>query len=168
MPDAQGAALERVIGQIIFAARWLMAPLYLGLAVVLVLIIVQFYAEIAHVASAPLDWQGNDIMVAALGLVDHVLVASVIVMVMLSGFESFVAKISGTEGLHLQVTQLDIGSLKVKILGSVVVISAIDLLKLFLEIEAVPEGKLMWLVIIHLTLLGTAAVLAFVDRVAEH
>jgi len=167
MPEAEGRAMERVIGQIIFAARWLMAPLYLGLTLLLFLLIVQFYGELAYVARDPLDWQKNDIMVAALGLVDLVLVASVIVMVMLSGFASFVARISGTEGLN--VTQLDIGSLKVKILASVVVISAIDLLKLFLDIEAVPDSKLMWLVIIHVTLLVTAVVLAAVDRIAaEH
>jgi uncharacterized protein (TIGR00645 family) len=165
MPEAARPALERLIGRVIFAARWFMAPLYLGLTLLLVLLVVQFYGELGHVAQDPLDWQKNDMMVAALGLVDLVLVASVVVMVMLSGFASFVAKISGAEGLN--VTQLDIRSLKVKILASVVVISAIDLLKLFLDIAAVPERKLMWLVIIHLTLLVTAVVLAVVDRIAD-
>jgi uncharacterized protein (TIGR00645 family) len=160
--------MERFIERVLFASRWLLAPLYLGLALVLLLFIGAFFVEIAHLGHALVSGGDQHLTLAALKLLDLVLVASLVVMVMISGFENFVAKITlGADQQRLSwLTELDTGSIKVKILGSIAVISAIYLLEQFLDIEEVPEGKLLWLVVIHLTFVVSALGLALLDRLA--
>lgn len=147
-----------------------MAPLYFGLACLLLLFIWQFFAELVHLAAAIAAQQEPHLVLDALTLLDIVLIASLIVMVMLSGFENFVAKITiGTEQRSLAwLTALDPGSIKVKILTSVAVISAIDLLKIFFEIDQVSNDKLLWNVVIQLTLAATAIAFAVVGSRGEH
>ena len=161
--------MERFIERILLASRWLLAPLYLGLAVVLLALVVEFFIGLGHLAQAAIGGEAH-VTLSALALLDLVLVASLIVMVMLSGFENFVAKITLGEAQERLswLTKLDTGSLKVKIMGSIVIISAIDLLEQFFTVEQVPNGKLMWLVAIHLTFVVTAVLLALVDRLSEH
>jgi uncharacterized protein (TIGR00645 family) len=162
--------MERLVERVLFASRWLMAPLYLGLALVLVLFVVEFCVELWQLAAATIRHEGVNLTLAALSLLDLVLVASLIVMVILSGFENFVAKITLGEAQErlAWLTKLDTGSLKVKIVASIAVISAIDLLKMFFEIDQVADDKLLWLVVIHLTFVATALLLAVLDRLAEH
>jgi uncharacterized protein (TIGR00645 family) len=147
-----------------------MAPLYLGLALLLALFVVQFFTGFAHIVRAMIDGQDTHLTLAALTLLDLVLVASLIVMVMLSGFENFVAKITlGEAQQRLSwLTELDTGSIKVKVMGSIAVISAIFLLEEFFAVEQVSNDKLLWLVIIHLTFVVTAVLLALLDRLTEH
>jgi uncharacterized protein (TIGR00645 family) len=154
----------------LFASRWLLAPLYFGLACLLLLFIWQFFVELAHMAAAIGSGQEAHLTLDALTLLDLVLIASLIVMVMLSGFENFVAKITiGAEQRSLAwLTALDPGSIKVKILTSVAVISAIDLLKIFFEIDDVPNDKLLWNVVIQLTLTVTAIAFAAIGSRGEH
>jgi uncharacterized protein (TIGR00645 family) len=161
--------MERVVERILLASRWLLAPLYLGLALVLLAVVVEFFIELAHLARAAIGGEAH-VTLSALALLDLVLVASLIVMVMLSGFENFVAKITLGEAQERLswLTKLDTGSLKVKIMGSIVIISAIDLLEQFFAVETVPNEKLIWLLAIHLTFVVTAVLLALVDRLSEH
>lgn len=161
--------MERLVERILLASRWLLAPLYLGLAVVLLTVVVEFFLELAHLARAAIGGDAH-VTFSALALLDLVLVASLIVMVMLSGFENFVAKITLGEAQERLswLTKLDTGSLKVKIMGSIVIISAIDLLEQFFAVEQVPSEKLMWLLAIHLTFVLTAVLLALVDRLSAH
>jgi len=158
--------MERFIERVLFASRWLLAPLYLGLALVLLLFVGAFFVEIAHLAQSLLSGSGEPLTLAALRLLDLVLVASLVVMVMISGFENFVAKITlGVDQERLVwLTELDTGSIKVKILGSIAVISAIYLLELFFDIDEVPAGKLLWLIVIHLTFVVSALLLAVLDH----
>ncbi len=160
--------IERFIERLLFASRWLLAPLYLGLALVLLLFVAAFFIELAHLAEGLVAGGEMQLSLMALRLLDLVLVASLVVMVMISGFENFVAKITlGEEQERLAwLTELDTGSIKVKILGSIAVISAIYLLELFFDIEEVPEGKLLWLVIIHLTFVVSALLMAVLDHLA--
>ncbi|HXZ01464.1 MAG TPA: TIGR00645 family protein [Stellaceae bacterium] len=159
--------MERFIERVLFASRWLLAPLYLGLALVLVLFVGAFFLELAHLVQSLLEGGEAHLTLAALKLLDLVLVASLVVMVMISGFENFVAKISlGADQQRLSwLTALDTGSIKVKILGSIAVISAIYLLEQLFDIEDVPEGKLLWLVVLQLTFVVSALLLAVLDRV---
>jgi uncharacterized protein (TIGR00645 family) len=160
--------MERFIERLLFASRWLLAPLYLGLALVLLLFVAAFFIELAHIAEGLVTGGEPSLALAALRLLDLVLVASLVVMVMVSGFENFVAKITlGKQQERLSwLTELDTGSIKVKILGSIAVISAIYLLELFFNIEQVPEGKLLWLVVIHLTFVVSGLLLAVLDHLA--
>lgn len=162
--------MERFVERILFASRWLMAPLYVGLGLLLILFVVQFFTEIAHLAAALLSGEDPRLTLTALTLLDLVLVASLIVMVMLSGFENFVAKITlgAAQGRLEWLTKLDMGSIKVNIVASIAVISAIDLLKIFFEIEQVATDKLLWLVVLHLTFVVTAVLLAVLNRITDH
>lgn len=160
--------MERLIERILFASRWLMAPLYLGLAALLVLLVVQFGIEWIGLARRLLALHEEDVVIGTLTLVDLVLVASLVVMVMLSGYENFVSKIDivAAEERLSWLMKLDTGSIKVKVVSSIVAISAIDLLKAFFNVEAMANDKLMWLVLIHLTFVLTAIMLTLLDRIA--
>ena len=162
--------MERFIERVLVAGRWLMAPLYLGLALLLFLFIVQFFTELVHLVAALAAREDLHLTLAALRLLDLVLVAGLIVMVMISGFENYIAKIDLgdlREGLEW-LTRLDAGSIKVKIMGSIAVISAIYLLELFFDIGQVANDKLLWLVVLHLTFVVTAVLLALLDRLSVH
>ena len=162
--------MERFIERLLVAGRWLMAPLYLGLALLLFLFIAQVFAEIAHMVAALIAREDPHLTLGTLRLLDLVLVAGLVVMVMISGFENYIAKIElgdKREGLEW-LTRLDSGSIKVKIMGSIAVISAIYLLELFFDIGQVANDKLLWLVILHLTFVVTAVLLALLDRLSEH
>jgi uncharacterized protein (TIGR00645 family) len=162
--------MERFIERVLVAGRWLMAPLYLGLALLLFLFIVQFFTELVHLVAALAAHEDPHLTLTALRLLDLVLVAGLIVMVMISGFENYIAKIDlgdQREGLEW-LTRLDAGSIKVKIMGSIAVISAIYLLELFFDIDQVANDKLLWLVVLHLTFIVTAVLLALLDRLSEH
>ena len=162
--------MERLVERVLLAGRWLLAPLYLGLALLLVLFVVTFFTELAQVVQATIAGEHPSLTLVALKLLDLVLVAGLIVMVMLSGFESFVAKITlhETQERLSWLTELDPGAIKVKIVGSIAVISAIFLLERFFDIDQVPVDKLIWLVVIHLTFVVTAVLLALLDRINEH
>lgn len=160
--------MDRLIERILLASRWLMAPLYLGLAALLVILVVQFAVEWVGLAGRLLALSEQDVVVGALTLVDLVLVASLIVMVMLSGYANFVSKIdlvSAEERLSW-LMKLDTGSIKVKVLTSIVTISAINLLKSFFEVDRIANDKLLWLVIVHVTFVASAIMLTLLDRIA--
>jgi len=159
--------IESFIERLLFASRWLLVPLYLGLAAFLLLIAVQFFREMLHVAGAMPTLDATALVLLALSLVDLVLVASLIVMVMLSGYENFVSKldIAVTQRNLAWLGKLDAGSLKLKVAASIVAISSIHLLGAFMEAENVPNDKLMWLVVMHLTFVVSALLLTVMDRV---
>jgi uncharacterized protein (TIGR00645 family) len=162
--------MERLVERLILASRWLLAPLYLGLALVLALFVAEFFLELAHIVRGMVGGDDQHFMLAALSLLDLVLVASLIVMIILSGYENFVAKIALDE-VHealSRLTKLGIGSLKVKIMSSLAIISGIDLLEQFFTIEQVPNEKLIWLVALHATFVVTTLFFAVVDRLVEH
>jgi uncharacterized protein (TIGR00645 family) len=159
---------ERVVEKTLFGARWLLVPMYLGLSVLLVIATVKFIQELIHMLPAILAMSETDFLIAALALVDLVLVGSLIVMVMISGYENFVSRLdfeAGDEKLSW-VGKLDAGTLKIKLAVTIVAISAIHLLKSFMNAHQVPNDKLMWMVIIHLTFVVSAVGLAYIDRLA--
>ena len=161
--------MERLIERVLLASRWLLAPLYLGLAFVLLVEVVEFFLNLAHLVRAEIAGEEVHVTLTAVALLDLVLVANLILMVMLSGYENFVAKITldETHEALSRLTKLGIGSLKVKIMASVAVISGIDLLEQFFTIEHVPNEKLIWLVALHATFVVTTVLFAVADRLAE-
>jgi len=160
--------MERFIERLVFASRWLLAPLYLGLALSLLLFIGEFCREFVHLVQALIEGNGNPLALWELRLLDLTLVASLVVMVMISGFENLVSKIR--LGEHQEqlawLTNIGTGSLKVKIMSAIAVISAIYLLELFFDIEEVPAEKLLWLVILQLTFVVSALLLAILDAIS--
>jgi uncharacterized protein (TIGR00645 family) len=160
--------VERLIELAIYSSRWLQAPLYLGLIVTLIVLIVTFFTELVHLTAVAWTAKEGEIVLYVLTLVDVVMVANLIVMVMISGYENFVSRIdvvSANEKLAW-FGKLDHGSLKIKLASSIVAISAIHLLKAFLNAEVIGNDKLILLIIMHLTFVISALLLALIDRVA--
>ena len=157
---------ERIIERTLFAGRWLLVPLYLGLIVLLGMFSIHFFRELVHLYTHALTLAETDIILAALGLIDIVLVAGLVVMVMLSGYENFVSRldIAETERTISWLGKLDTGTLKLKVAASIVAISAIQLLKGFMEVQTVSDDKLMWMTLIHLTFVVSALLLTVMDR----
>ena len=153
--------------RVLFSLRWLLAPLYLGLGLLLVLFAVQLFKELIHIFQIAPSMLESDLVLAALTLIDMTLVASLIVMVMLSGYENFVSKLDleGAEKSLAWLGKLDAGSLKIKVAASIVAISSIHLLKAFMNYESVPNDKLLMLVVTHLTFVISALLLAVMDRI---
>ncbi|MBL8697157.1 MAG: TIGR00645 family protein [Alphaproteobacteria bacterium] len=160
--------LEKVVERIIFASRWLQAPLYLGLVVVLLLVVVKFLAELVHLSAILFSADESRMVLYVLTLVDLVMVANLTVMVIISGYENFVSRIENVDSAD-QLSwfgKLDAGSLKIKLASSIVAISSIHLLKAFLDAGTIANDKLLILVAIHLTFVVSAILLAYLDKLA--
>ena len=167
---AGNTAVERIMERAIFASRWLQAPLYMGLILALALLVVKFFAEFVHLAAVFLREEDTFTILGVLTLVDLVMVANLIVMVVISGYENFVSRIDIKEAADKLswFGKLDAGSLKIKLALSIVAISAIHLLKSFLNNAEVPNDKMLVLVIVHLTFIGSAIALAWLDRITGY
>jgi uncharacterized protein (TIGR00645 family) len=154
--------IERQIERLLFASRWLLAPIYLGLSLGLVLLGIKFFDELFHSLKHVMELSEADAVLSLLALVDLALVASLIVMVMFSGYENFVSKIDMEgEGDKLGwLGKLDAGTLKLKVAASIVAISSIHLLRAFMDAQKIENDKLFWYVIIHLTFVVSAVLLA--------
>ena len=158
--------IENLIERTLFASRWLLAPIYLGLAIMLLIFAVRFFGELAHLAVNVLVIREADVVLGALTLIDLALVAGLIVMVMLSGYENFVSRlqVEDAEKAIAWLGKLDAGALKLKVAAYIVAISAIQLLKGYMDIEQMPNDKLFWMTVIHLTFVVSALLLAIMDR----
>lgn len=165
-PPSPGRSVENTIERVLYGGRWLLLPLYLGLTVILVLFTLKFIQEVIHVAPLLLQTTETDLILTALTLVDLVLVASLIVMVMISGYENFVSRIElpVNEDRLIWLGKLEYGTLKVKVATSIVAISSIHLLKAFMNSAQTSNDKLMWLVIIHMTFVVSAFMMGVLDR----
>ena len=160
--------IERTIETFLFWSRWLLVPLYLGLTVVLLFFAFKFFQELIHLVPLLPQMAEADLILTALGLIDLAFVGNLLIMVILSGYENFISRIGVAQsGEKLSwLGKLDAGTLKIKVAASIVAISSIHLLKAFVNALSIPNDKLMWLVIIHLTFVLSALLLAFVDKMA--
>lgn len=160
--------IENAIERFLFWGRWLLVPLYVGLTLILLLFTAKFVQEFVHLIPMLWTMKDTDLILASLTLVDLVLVANLLVMVILSGYENFVSRIEVAQGGEQLswMGKLDAGSLKIKVAASIVAISSIHLLKAFVNAESIDNDKLMWLVIIHMTFVVSALILAWVDKIA--
>ena len=171
--------LEHAIERTMFASRWLLAPLYLGLSLALIALGVKFFQEALHLLVHIWSATEADLVLTVLALIDIVLVGSLIVMVMFSGYENFVSRIEakGTDTLGW-LGKLDAGTLKLKVAASIVAISSIHLLRIFMQIDSPlkpddPYGarlytdtQIMWFVIVHLTFVVSAVLLGVLDKMS--
>lgn len=158
--------MERAIELLLYWSRWLLVPIYLGLAGLLVLLGFTFVRELWHLTLQAPELHESDMLLAALTLIDFALVASLVVMMVLSGYENFVSRIDVVDGQDRLswLGKLDAGGLKLKLASSIVAISSIHLLKTFMKIESVPNDKVLWQVVVHLTFVASTLLMAFVER----
>jgi uncharacterized protein (TIGR00645 family) len=161
--------IERTIEKLLFASRWLLAPVYLGLSLALVALAIKFFQEAAHSLTGILSLAETDLVLTVLSLIDLVLVGSLIVMVMLSGYENFVSKLdTGSEQESpAWLGKLDSGGLKLKVAVSIVAISSIHLLRIFMNAQDTPNDKILWYVVLHLTFVVSAVLLGVLDRISS-
>jgi uncharacterized protein (TIGR00645 family) len=161
--------IERTIEKLLFASRWLLAPVYLGLSLALLALAIKFFQEAAHSLTGILSLAETDLVLTVLSLIDLVLVGSLIVMVMLSGYENFVSKLdTGSEQESpAWLGKLDSGGLKLKVAVSIVAISSIHLLRIFMNAQDTPNDKILWYVVLHLTFVVSAVLLGVLDRISS-
>jgi uncharacterized protein (TIGR00645 family) len=156
--------LELMIEGVILASRWLLVIFYLGLAVALAVYALTFGVKLWDFVSHVFSIEEADAILKMLGLIDAALVASLVVMVIISGYENFVSKFDD-DTVHW-LGEIDAGSLKIKVASTIVAISSIHLLQIFLDVGAQTGEQLMWYTIIHLAFVASALFLAYIDRVS--
>lgn len=162
--------MEKLIERVILLSRWIMAPFYLGLVIALAVLLYKFGVELFHFVTHATQFDESDTILGLLALVDLTFTGSLVIIVIFSGYENFVAKIdgSGHAAWPEWMTKVDFAGLKQKLLASIVAISAIALLKAFMNLDrGVDEKQLMWLVIIHVVFVLSGVVLAWTDRLSE-
>ena len=158
--------MERLTENLLYASRWILAPIYLGLSLALVLLALKFFQELIHFFPIVFGTSEADLVLVVLSLIDLSLVGGLLVMVMFSGYENFVSRIDIGEGAEKLswLGKLDSGSLKLKVAASIVAISSIHLLKVFMNVERIADNdKIMWYVILHLTFVLSAIGMAWID-----
>jgi uncharacterized protein (TIGR00645 family) len=160
--------LEKALERLLFACRWLLAPLYLGLSLALIVLGVKFFQEAFHVFEMVLTVSEADLVLTVLAMIDLALVGSLIVMVMFSGYENFVSRIDHDAGSDAPawLSKLDSGTLKLKVAASIVAISSIHLLRVFMDAQQIANDKILWYVVLHLTFVVSAVLLGVLDKIS--
>jgi uncharacterized protein (TIGR00645 family) len=169
MPDPDvSTKLTQGLGRAIFASRWLMAPIYAGLLLALLLLVIKFVQKLVALVPDLLQMSANDLVLAVLGLVDVSLVANLVLIVVLAGWQGFVAPIG--EHLDDQPTwlALNFSEIKLKLIGSVAVIAAIAVLESFVHADTLAPAVIGWQLAILLAVGLLGVLLALMDRLSHH
>ena len=156
----------RAIARTLFVSRWLMAPFYLGLILALRILLFDFGRQMFHLIMHLNEGGHDPIVIGILVLIDLSLMANLVLMVMFAGYESFVGKLhvdNHTDRLDW-MGQIGFGDLKLKLMTSIVAISAIRLLEAFMDIENMNNRELAWTVGIHVTFVISGLLLALMER----
>jgi uncharacterized protein (TIGR00645 family) len=176
---------ETAFEKLLFSSRWILAPIFLGLSLALLALGFKFFQEAWHVFHHLVGMPESDLVLRALAMIDITLVGSLIVMVMFSGYENFVSTIDAKGGDSLAwLGKLDAGTLKLKVAASIVAISSIHLLRIFMQVDSpkmidgipvivdgMPVDKytnyqIMWFVILHMTFVLSAVLLGVLDKMS--
>lgn len=161
---------EKAVERLMYASRWLLAPVYMGMSLVLLALSIKFFQELYHFLPNVLIMDEANLVLKLLTLIDLTLVGSLTVIVMFSGYENFVSQLDigpTSEKLDWLGTH-DYGSLKLKVASSIVAISSIHLLKIFMNVQNTDNDKLIWYVAIHMTLVISALLMGFIDKLTKH
>ena len=158
--------LELFLENIILASRWLLVIFYIGLGLALALYAVTFAAKLWDFASHMMGMDETETILKVLSLIDAALIASLVVMVIISGYENYVSRFDDGGDVHW-LGQIDSGSLKIKVASTIVAISSIHLLQIFLNVPQYTSQNIMWYTIIHLVFVFSALFLALIDRISK-
>jgi uncharacterized protein (TIGR00645 family) len=159
--------IELVIERIILASRWLLVVFYLGLTAALGLYAISFLKKLFDYFDKVTELADTEAILKILALIDASLVASLVVMVIISGYENFVSRFDEAEKSNelSWLGKIDAGSLKIKVASTIVAISSIHLLQIFLNVNQFENDKIMWLTIVHMAFVFSALLLAYIDKV---
>ncbi|HEX8416887.1 MAG TPA: TIGR00645 family protein [Methylobacterium sp.] len=160
--------LERTFERALFASRWLLAPFYAALGVGIVVLLVKLLQELAHFVLHMWEATEAQVILGVLTLVDLSFTASLLIIVMFSGYENFVSKIDHSDHKDWPewMGTIDFTGLKLKLMSSIVAISAISLLKAFMDVKGTSDRDLIWLVSIHMVFVVSGILMALTDRIA--
>lgn len=152
--------------KLIFASRWLQAPLYVGLIAAQAVYVYRFLVELAHLVTSVNSLSENEVMLMVLGLIDVVMIANLMIMVVIGGYETFVSRLNlqGHPDQPDWLEHVTAGTIKVKVATALIGISSIHLLKTFINAPQMEDRTMQWQVIIHVTFLISALALAYTDR----
>ncbi|MCC7305416.1 MAG: TIGR00645 family protein [Alphaproteobacteria bacterium] len=162
--------LEGFLERLIFESRWFLLPLFLGLIAALALFSVNFILMIYKFSLHIFVFEKNELLFNMLTFVDKTLVGGLIIMVIIGGYENSVSmlNIKDQDRKLSWLGKLDASTLKIKLSTSIVSISSVHLLKIFLEVGSHTEKELVWTSLIHFLMVLTALILTFMDRLADH
>ena len=153
-----------------YASSWILAPIYFGLSLGLLALALKFFQEVFHVIPNVFALSESDLILVILSLIDMALVGGLLVMVMISGYENFVSQLDIDE--HKEklswLGTMDSTSLKMKVAASIVAISSIHLLRVFMDARNIEPQYLMWYVIIHMTFVISAFAMGYLDKLTKH
>lgn len=162
--------LEHSVEKLIFASRWLLAPFFIGLIVAVFALLIKFGKELFSLMAGLFSASANDSLISILTLVDTALIASLLLIIVLSGYENFVSKLSVGEG-HTDrpawMGKVGFADLKLKLMGAIVAISAVELLKAFIDVDQHTNTQLAWKVGIHFTFVVSGVLFATTERISE-
>jgi len=173
LPNSHGTErvallLESLIENMLFHSRWVLAPMYLGLMITLILLGIKFGQELLHIIPHVLEMKGSKLILAALSLVDLMLIANLLLMIIFSGYENFVSKIDMVAD-HVDrpewMGKIDYTAMKLKVIGSIVAISSIELLKAFIGVEDMPKEDIAWMIGIHMTFVISGVFYALMEKI---
>ncbi len=157
--------IEHALERLMFGSRWLLAPFYLGLVFCIVLLLVKFSKEVAALVPVVFTGEGSQVIIGILSLIDITLVANLLIIIIFAGYENFVSKIhtGNHEDRPDWMGHVNFSDLKMKVIGSIVAISAIELLKSFVNVHELSNEQLGWKVGIHLTFIVSGVMFALMD-----
>jgi uncharacterized protein (TIGR00645 family) len=162
--------MERFIENAMYASRWLLAPIYFGLSLGLLALALKFFQEVIHLLPNVFAMAESELILVLLSLIDMALVGGLLVMVMISGYENFVSQLDiddNKEKLNWLGT-MDSSSLKMKVAASIVAISSIHLLRIFMDAKNVDPQHLMRYLVLHMTFVISPFALGSLDKVTKH
>ena len=160
--------IERLLEKFLFASRWLLAPLYVGLVFCLVALLITAGHHVYEMALNSLHASESDLILSILGLIDLSLMGGLVVIVIFSGYENFVSKIDAAEHQDWPdwMAKIDFTGLKLKLMSSIVAISGIQLLRAFMNLQNMSDRDLIWSVVIHGVFVISGLLLALTDRLS--
>lgn len=158
--------LETFVESLILASRWLLVVFYLGLGIALALYAVTFGLKLWDFGTHLNGMDETEVILKILGLIDAALIASLVVMVIISGYENFVSRFDNEGDVHW-LGQIDAGSLKIKVASTIVAISSIHLLQIFLNVPRYTNEQIFWYTVLHVTFILSALFLAIIDKMSK-
>jgi len=164
------ARLEVFVEKLIFASRWILAPFYIGLVLALLLLAFKFMQEFVHFSAGIVGMSETDTLLGILGLIDKTLLGNLLILVIFSGYENFVSLIGVAQGSPDRprwMGDVDFAGLKLKLIGSIVALSGINLLGAFLNLKHWSQQELGWMVGLHLTFVIIGVLFALSEKIGH-
>ncbi len=159
--------VELAIESFLYRSRWLLAPFYIGLVVAIAILLLKFTQELWHLLPNLWEEDFRHVLLIVLKLVDIALIADLLLLVIFSGYENFVSRIDVIdEDRPRWMGKITFSGIKIKLFGSIVAISGIELLKVFMQVEEYTQEQVLWLVLIHITFVVSGLLFSLMDKLA--